>query len=90
MGLSESVDFVAVSTCCAFFEMRVFLLFVVCPFVLCTVQEVERGRIHRNWAFGVRLSLLVSRTGTGDGGVFLLEPRASDLKPIKYKDKNPH
>ena len=45
------------------------------------------GRKHRI-CFGACLSLLVSRTSTGDGCVFLLEPRASDLKPIKNKNKN--
>ena len=41
-GLSESFDFVTVPTFGAFFEMRVFPLLLVCLFVLCIVQEVER------------------------------------------------
>ena len=35
--------------------------------------------------FGLLLSFESSRTGTGDGCLFLLEPRAFDLKPIKIK-----
>ena len=31
--------------------------------------------------------LFVSRTSTGDGCLFLLEPRASDVKPTKIKKK---
>ena len=32
--------------------------------------------------FGFSFPLTCSRTGTGDGRLFLLEPRASDRKPI--------
>ena len=48
-------------------------------------QRRARGRKHRI-CFGACFSLFVSRTGAGEGCLFLLGPRAPDLKPIKiYK-----
>ena len=42
-----------------------------------------RGRRLPKFRFGLLLSFDSSRTSTGDGCLFLLEPRASDLKALK-------
>ena len=50
------------------------------------VSQLER---NTEICFGACLPLIVSRTSTGDGCLFLLEPRASDLQPMKNKTFHP-
>ena len=45
--------------------------------------EPSCGRRCRSFALAFSFPLTESRTGTGDGCLFLLEPRASDPKHIK-------
>ena len=90
--------------------MIVFLLFVVCLFVLWNGLEGRKEGMHHlsceSWPrlegvvspssavswwkeapnlFWYLPLLIVGRTSTGDGCVFLLEPRAYDSKPTKIK-----
>ena len=51
---------------------------------LSSAVSLQKG--NTEFFFGACFSSLVSRSSTGDGCLFLLEPRASDSKPVKIKE----
>ena len=50
-------------------------------------SAVNQWERNTEFCFGASLSLSVDRTSTGDSCLFLLEPRASDSKPVRRKSE---